>query len=171
MGVRISWLMLARNSLLERLAASASSFAFCSSTWFSSSSVMSSRLTSTPPALPSPPVTGEQLALNVWRFPAASERCSFTSRCRVFSASARTQGKSASCIGAPSAPVQPSVRICCATRSSGDFPVSDANAWLARTMSYFLSITSRPSARVSSAARTRAGTARDGSRWRSMRPR
>ena len=30
-GVRISWLMLARNSLLARLAASAASFAFCSS--------------------------------------------------------------------------------------------------------------------------------------------
>ena len=32
-GVRISWLMLARNSLLARLAASAASFAFCESSF------------------------------------------------------------------------------------------------------------------------------------------
>ena len=52
-GVRISWLMLARNSLLSRLAASAASLARFSSTvrFFS---VMSRRVTTTPPTAGSP---------------------------------------------------------------------------------------------------------------------
>ena len=45
MGVRISWLMLARNSLLARLAASAASLASCSSCSARLRSVMSVQIT------------------------------------------------------------------------------------------------------------------------------
>ena len=47
MGVRISWLMLARNSLLARLAASAASLACCNSPSACLRSVMSSSVPST----------------------------------------------------------------------------------------------------------------------------
>ena len=50
-GVRISWLMLARNSLLARLAASAASLAIRSSSCASLISVMSVRRLTTPPSL------------------------------------------------------------------------------------------------------------------------
>ena len=73
-GVRISWLMLARKSLFARFAASASSRAWRSSTFCSSSWVTSLRLISTPPVLPSPPATGEQLAWNMCSLPSASGR-------------------------------------------------------------------------------------------------
>ena len=45
-GVRISWLMLARNSLLARLACSAASFAFCSSSSARLRSVISEKMPS-----------------------------------------------------------------------------------------------------------------------------
>ena len=45
-GVRISWLMLARNSLLARLACSAASFAFCRSSSACLRAVMSVKLPS-----------------------------------------------------------------------------------------------------------------------------
>ena len=53
MGVRISWLMRARKSLLARLAASAASFDWRSSISFCSSWLTSSKLASTPRYLPS----------------------------------------------------------------------------------------------------------------------
>jgi hypothetical protein len=170
-GVRISWLMLARKSLFARLAASASSFALRSSTLFSSSWVTSSKLISTPPGLPSPPATGEQLTLKVCSFAALSGRCSMQSRCTTFWRSAAAHGAASFASAEPSGASQPNSPACRPSNVSGGAPISDANAWLASTMVCFLSITSRPSASVSSAARTRPGTACDGSRWRSMRAR
>ena len=53
MGVRISWLMLARNSLLARLAASAASLALWSSSSICFRSVMSMNATTAPTTFPS----------------------------------------------------------------------------------------------------------------------
>ena len=53
-GVRISWLMLARKALFARLAASAASFAFCNSAWVCLRPVIS-RKTATPPRTMSEP--------------------------------------------------------------------------------------------------------------------
>ena len=131
----------------------------------------SSRLISTPPAFPSGPITGEQLALKVRSFPAWSVKWSMLFRCSAPSRSAAAQGDFSFGSGAPSGPSQPSSDTWRAASVSGVAPVSVANAWFASTMFCFLSITSRPSASVSSAERTRAGTACDTSRWRSMRPR
>ena len=57
-GVRISWLMLARNSLLARVAASAASLARTSSRSACFRSVMSVKLTTAPLISPSPPRSG-----------------------------------------------------------------------------------------------------------------
>ena len=66
MGVRISWLMLARNSLLARLAASAASFAFCISA-IRLRSVMSWAMDETPTTLPSASTTEEaDTATGAW---------------------------------------------------------------------------------------------------------
>ena len=60
MGVRISWLMLARNSLLARLAASAASFAFFSSSAVRLRSVISRAMDESPTTLPPASTTGEE---------------------------------------------------------------------------------------------------------------
>ena len=91
-GVRISWLMLARKSLFAWLAASAAFLAFSSSMLFSSISVMSSTLTSTPPALPSPPSTGAQLIWKVRKRASESSMCRVWLTCASPSLRARVQG-------------------------------------------------------------------------------
>jgi len=54
MGVRISWLMLARKSLFARVAASTASLAAASSRSVSLRWVMSTKVPISPPGLPSP---------------------------------------------------------------------------------------------------------------------
>jgi len=162
MGVRISWLMLARKSLLARLAASAASRARRSWISFSSRLVTSSRLTSMPADLPPAPGTMEPFIMKLRRWPCASGRYISTLRKAWPSVSTTFHniGGTPSCTGC----VHPRLDTALPVRASPSRPSTSAKALLASTICPFGSSTNRPSARVSNAVRTRPGITREGSR-------
>ena len=170
-GVRISWLMFARKSLLARLAASARSLASRNCTSLRSSSLTSSRLTSTPLTLCWAPSTGALLARNEWVMPCGSVSFSGWRRRASPSSSVRCHGSSSAPIRMPSAPSHAKRSLGRPVSSSARSPTSCWNAALASTMRARASMMIKPSVSVSSALRTRSGTARAGSSWLSMRPR
>ena len=100
-GVRISWLMLARKSLFARLAASASSFAARNSISFSCSSVTSSKLISTPPASFLSPAS-EQFTRNERRLPSLPSRDKRALRCEDRWRTTMAHGQSRGGRGVPS---------------------------------------------------------------------
>ena len=193
-GVRISWLMFERKALLARFASSAICIDSRSRISCSSSRVTSSMLISTPPTCPFAPVTGEQLTMKRRRAPEASRKATRSSRVGSPLSSARVQGIDAragvrppSGSRAPSASppplsppppafasssaIQPSESTGAPRSASAERPLSSAKAALASTSEPWRSTTSSDSAMVSSAERTRPGTALEGSSALSMRPR
>ena len=175
MGVRISWLIFDRKLLFALLASSAASRASRSSFSFSSSSVTSSRLINTPLAV-LPVIIGEQFTRNLCHVPFWC--CSHSGSPRSVSLlfSARVQGNgfcSASAVLSgweePLCHLNPSAFL--PISISADSPLISWKAVLAKTTLDFLSTTSKPSASVSSAERTRPGTACDGLRALSIFPR
>ncbi len=170
-GVRISWLMLARKSLFAWLAASAASFATPSSFFFSSSWVTSSKPIRTPPCFVPEDITAVQLALKVLFSFRWSKSWSSTLRWASPVLRHWDHGRSCFEMDEPSGASQANSDAFLPIKSLNSSPTKSAKASLTNTIWPLRSTTMSPSASVSKAERTRGGMALVGSSALSIFPR